>query len=427
MFEDWNMILRRRIFKKLIEHSKNRKVCLLLGARQTGKTTLLKDVFTELSKKNKCLFLDVDILSNYEKVSSFENLLSAIKLNGYDENQKNFFYLFLDEFQKYPLLSKIMKNVYDNLQNVKIYASGSSSMSIKNQAQESLAGRKEIIEIFPLDFEEFLIFKDEAKLAKNLANIKKIKGENLSPSLAEYEIFLEEFLIFGGFPEVVLKKSKKDKISVLTSIFDLYVKKDLLEFLKIEKILNIKKLIEFIAVNNGQKIKYEELAKISSLSFNEIKQYLEILSETFIIKEIRPFFTNKNKELVKIPKLYFIDNGVRNFFVNNFNDLKLRNDAGFLFEGFVLSELIKDKKTNIKFWNDKNLEEVDFILEQNGKIIPIEVKFKEIIKANDFSGIKNFLKEYKYVKTVFLVNLAKQVKKDKIKFILPYLSGREIC
>lgn len=421
------MVIRRKIFEKLKAQAKERKISLLIGARQVGKTTLLKELFQELSIDGKCLFLDIDILSNYEKVSSFETLLSTLKLNGYEENQKNLFYLFLDEFQKYPSLTKVMKNVYDNLENVKIYASGSSSLTIKNQVQESLAGRKEIIEIFPLDFKEFLIFKGKKDLVGNLVNIKKLSGEDLSASLKEYRSFLEEFMIFGGYPEVVLKNSKEDKQKVLASIFDLYVKKDLLEYLNVEKILNVKRLIEFLAVNNGQKIKHEELSKVSSLGFKDTKKYIEILSETYLVREVRPFFTNKNKEIVKIPKIYFIDNGVRNYFISNFNSLKLRNDSGYLFEGFIFSEFIKYEKKDIKFWNDKNLKEVDFVLENNGEVIPIEIKFKQELKSDDFSGLNNFFNSYKNTKKGFLVNLSKQAKEKKTKLVLPYIISEEIC
>ena len=161
------------------------------------------------------------------------------------------------------------------------------------------------------------------------------------------------------------------------------------------------------------------------MNFNEIKKYIEVLSETYFIKEIRPFFTNKNKEIVKIPKIYFIDNGVRNYFINNFNQIKLRDDGGFLFEGFVLSELIKTGIENIWFWNDKNLEEVDFILKKEGNIIPIEIKFKEDLKSTDFSGLNVFLDSYKQVKKAYLINLNQQKKEKKISLMLPYLVRQE--
>ena len=231
-------------------------------------------------------------------------------------------------------------------------------------------------------------------------------------SLKEYYALLEEFLIFGGYPEVALKSTKEEKIEVLSSIFDLYVKKDLVEYLNMEKILETKKLIEFLAVNNGQKIKYEALSAITSLTFNEIKRQIEILSETYVIEVLRPFYTNKNKEIVKIPKIYFVDPGVRNFFINNFNGLALRNDYGFLFEGFVISELLKKGTRNLKFWQDKNGNEVDIIIEGTG-LIPIEVKFKQNLKSEDFRGIEAFLKEYTKVKKSYLINLNFKKPKEK--------------
>lgn len=414
----------RKMFPLLKEQSRDRKISFIIGARQTGKTTLLKQLYSELSKTGKCLFMDLDILSNYEKISTFESLLNTIKLNGYTENQRETYFLFLDEFQKYPSTAKIMKNVYDHLENVKIYASGSSSLTMKNQIRESLAGRKRINELFPLDFEEFLWFREKKELSENLKNINKLSGENLQPALREYHALLEEFLIFGGYPEVALKSGQEEKISVLSSIFDLYVKKDLIEYLKIEKVLETKKLIEFLAVNNGQKIKYEELSAATSLRVHEIKKQIEILEETYIIEILRPFYTNKNKELVKIPKIYFVDNGVRNFFVNNFNGSALRNDAGFLFEAFILSEILKSG-SRAKFWEDKNQNEVDIILEGTAPI-PIEVKFKQNLKSDDFRGLEAFLKEYPKTKKSYLVNLSAQKIHKQTRLILPYILREEL-
>ncbi len=414
------MIRKRNIYKELFEQRKERKISLLIGARQVGKTTLLKQLFEEISKKEKCLFLDLDIFSNFEKVSSFENFLNTLKLNNYSEKTK-MFYLFLDEFQRYSDLSKIMKNVYDNLKNVKIYASGSSSLKIKSQIQESLAGRKKTNYIYPLDFEEFLEFKGKKKEFEVLKNSKDLKGKNLEKVTNDLFLELKEFMIFGGYPEVILKKTEKEKKEVLESIFDLYIKKDLIEYLKVEKILNVKKLIEYLAINNAQKIKYEEISHVSSLSYKEVIRYLEILKETFLIDIIRPYYKNKNKELTKIPKIYFLDNGVRNYFINNFNNLKIRDDAGFLFEGFVFSELTKEKGIGeVKYWNDKNNREIDFIIEKGGSLKCLEVKYKTKISSNDFIGIKNFKKEYPRAEP-YLINLSIQEANDGVNFILPYM------
>ena len=407
---------RRKIFDALMKQRNNKKISLVLGARQVGKTTVLKELYISLNSKNKAMFLDLDIFTNFEKVSTFENLINTIKLGGYNENQKGFFYLFLDEFQRYKDISIVMKNVYDSFNNIKIYASGSSSIAIKDHTQESLAGRKIINIMYPLDFEEFLWFRESRLDAKN---IKKLSGENLHKTTSSLLESLKEFIIFGGYPEVVLQKTKKEKIETLKSIFDLYIKKDLVEYLKIERILNVKKLIESMAINNCQKVKYETVSEICSLKFKEVKDYIEILQETYLIYVARPFFTNKSKELVKIPKIYFIDNGVRNFFINNFNPTELRDDAGFLFEAYVLSELLKSGKESIRFWQDKNAHEIDFLLDKAA----IEVKFKTSLKQEDFIGLKAFTRQHKYVNKLYLINLGVQKKEGKIIIKLPYLLG----
>jgi predicted AAA+ superfamily ATPase len=312
----------------------------------------------------------------------------------------------------------IMKNVYDHFDNIKIYASGSSSLAIKDSIQESLAGRKIISHLYPLDFEEFLWFK--GKDSRLLSNTASLEGEQLNKSIPELNELLEEFLIFGGYPEVVLQKEAKEKQKAIESIFDLYIKKDLVEYLKIEKILNTKRLIEHLAINNGQKIKLEEAGRISGLDFNNLREQIEILKETFLINVVRPFFTNKNKELAKIPKIYFLDNGVRNYFVNNFNRLSIRNDAGFLFEAYVIAELLKKgiNPDSIKFWQDKNMHEVDIVIDKISKQTIIEVKFKETIKHEDMSGLKSFLKDHKG--KPFLINKGVQKKAGRINMMLPY-------
>jgi len=413
---------KRKIFGKLLEERENNKIVIILGSRQVGKTTVLKAVYDSLSENNR-LFLDLDVLENFEKISSYSNLINTLKLEGFEQNQKQMFYLFLDEFQRYEDLSMVMKNVYDNHKNIKIYASGSSSLKIREQIQESLVGRKHIYHLYPVDFEEFLWFKEDKKAINQLKNASKLRGKNLDTGLLKG--YLEEYLVFGGYPEVVLTNKPEKKIGVLKSIFDLYVKKELVGYLKFGKIVGVKKLIEYLAINNGQKIKHEEAACKCSLKQHRVKEYIEILKETFLVAAIRPFFTNKNKELVKIPKIYFLDNGVRNFFINNFNKVELRNDSGFLFESFVLQELTKSGLDNIKFWQDKQKHEVDFIADLISKQTPIEIKFKEKLKQNDFIGLNTFLANYN-PKKAYLINTGEQKDKGKIKIRLPFNLNKSI-
>jgi predicted AAA+ superfamily ATPase len=417
-------IFPRKMFQTLMGMRDDKKIVLLLGSRQVGKTTLMKELSSELSKTNKSLFLDLDVLSNYERVSTFEGFVGTLKLNGYREGQKDFFYVFLDEFQKYPGMPKVMKNVHDNLGNVKIYASGSSSLAIKDSAQESLAGRKRICELYPLDFEEFLWFKQSEKASEQLSNSRSLSGEGLSGPLRDLEALLGEFLIFGGYPEVVLAGSKEEKIAALEGIFDLYVKKDLVDYLRMGRMLPMKRVMELLAVNNGQRTKYDDLAKSASSSFTEVRHFIEILAETYIVRELRPFYTNRNKEIVKMPKIYFIDPGVRNFFIRNFNDLSIRADAGFLFEGFVISELLKKGARSMRFWRDKNGNEVDLIAEKDTERIPVEIKFKQALKSEDFKGLNAFRAEYPATRDAFLVSLAAQKASNGASLILPYCLGK---
>jgi uncharacterized protein len=420
-------ILPRKAFHKLMEMRKDNKIVLLLGPRQVGKTTLLKQLNSELSKASKSLFLDLDILSNYERVSTFESFVSTLELAGYKKSQKQLFYVFLDEFQKYPGMPKVMKNAYDNLDNVKIYASGSSSLAIKDSVQESLAGRKRICELYPLDFEEFLWFKQDARASEQLSNAGSLNGDSLSGPLRDLDAQLREFMTFGGYPEVALCASKAEKIAVLESVFDLYVKKDLVDYLKMDRILPMKRVMELLAVNNGQKTKYDDLVKEASSSFAEAKHFLEILSETYVIKELRPFFTNRKKEMVKMPKTYFIDSGVRNLFIRNFNDLSIRSDAGFLFEGFILSEFLKRGARELRFWQDKNRNEVDILMEKDARWIPIEIKFKQSLKSDDLRGLRAFIREYPETQKAFLVSPIAQKDSKGTDFILPYCLGKVVA
>lgn len=417
------MIKKRKLFERLLSESVKEKASIILGPRQVGKTTALRYVYEVVCKKgkHKGIFLDLDIYSNFEKVASYEQAINTCKLAGYNPQGKERFYLFFDEFQRFEDLTLIIKNICDHHKNIKIYATGSSSLAIKHRVQESLAGRKIITHLFALDFEEFLFFKEREGLLESLKNVFSLKGDNLFSSTKELFSNLEEFIVFGGYPEVALTDKREERREILKSIFDLYVKKELVEYLKIEKIYETKKLIQYLAVNNAQKIKYQNISQLVGFSQKTVKNYIEMLKETFLIVELKPFFTNKNKELVKIPKIYFLDSGVANFFVNNFNNFSLRSDAPYLLENYILSELVKSgiDPDDIKFWQDKNKNEVDFVIEKGAKIVGIEVKFKQVLKSNDFSCLGIFKKDYSN-SNCFLINLSCQKIYKEIKTLLPY-------
>jgi len=411
----------RQVYDRLEEQKKNNKITLLIGARQVGKTTLLQELYNRLPKKSPKLFLDLDVYSNYEKVSTYENCLNTLKLNGYGQGSEKSFFLFLDEFQRYSDISMVLKNLADHHPDIKVFASGSSSLAINESVQESLAGRKRIIKVYPLNFREYLGFIDRYELLEKIDNVSKIESDNLDTLVPEVYSEFEKFMLYGGYPEVALV-SAREKKEVLASVFDLYVKKDLVDFLAVDRIKHVKMLIQHLAINNGQEAPYSRLAQVATIDEKTAKNYLEILKETFIITIHSPFFSNRNKELVKTPKVYFLDNGVRNYFLNNYNDLDRRADASFLFEGFVVSELVKSgmDPDRLKFWRTKNRQEVDLVLDQGSGPVPVEIKYKTRLKHSDFKGLLKFKENYGQSQGLFLVNPYSNSLRKEVCLLSPF-------
>lgn len=381
---------KKRTLEETVKNTiEKRFITIILGARQTGKTSLLKRLKECI--KYESLFIDLDIYENKKIFSSYNEVVNYLKFMGYDEKKK--FILYLDEFHTVKGIDKILKNLYDHHPRLKIFATGSSSLEIVKYLKESLAGRKSIYYLYPLSFEEFVYFKDE-ELAEKITS-KKIQK---LPLLIRDKLinYVKEFCIFGGYPEVTLVPAEEDKKEVLRNIFDLFVKKDLIEFLNIKNPLAALDILKYLSLNIGNILNYSEICMVNHIDINTLKKYLDILSQTFVIKLLQPFFTNKKKEIVKAPKVYFYDTGARNYFIKNFTGFGLRNDNAFLLENFVFSQLLKkaDFLTQIKYWRDKNGREVDFIVERESKIEAYEVKFKQYLKKKDLSNLIYFKQTY---------------------------------
>lgn len=393
---------KRTVYKSVLDEKNDKAISILIGSRQVGKTTIIKELHRELGG----LFLDLDVFSNYEKVSTYENFLQTLTSEGYEKKQKKMFFVFMDEFQRFADLTMLMKNVYDNHDNIKIYATGSSSLTIKNNIQESLAGRKYITYVYPLSFPEFLVFKNEQKTLDKLKRLKDIKSNNYHKLIPEAFLLFEEFLIFGGYPAVALAPTTEFKKRELRAVLDLYISKDLVDYLKVEKIKNCKTLIEILAVNNGAETNYSKYGVESLLNTRTIMNYMEILKETFLVNILRPYFSNKNKEISTAPKVYFMDNGVRNYFCNNFNPPAKRGDIGALFEAYCIGELLKAgvDAENLKYYRTKTGVEVDIILDRVSEIFPIECKYTKSLNSRDTKGLRHFMKEYSH-SLGYLINL----------------------
>ena len=368
-------MIRRKLYEHLVKHFHKKEYSILIGARQTGKSTLLKQIEDALKLSGETV-----VLLNLER----KNIL--LELNQNPENVFRFIaktknkkrYLLIDEIQYLDDPTHFLKLLYDEYAHtLKIIATGSSAFYMDRQFKDSLAGRKKIFELPTLDFEEFLLFKNESNLLKEL---HALRTGSKQKSVVEPQLWsaLDEYLNYGGYPAVVLENKVKDKLERLQEIRDSFVKRDILEA-GITDEIKFYRLIMLLAAQTGSLVNTSELANTLRLTHPVTDQYLYVLQKCFHVNLVRPFYKNIRKELVKMPKLYFNDPGLRNILVNYFAPLEQRADKGALLENYVYRRLSEQyAKEQIKFWRTADGNEVDFVVEETAnKGKAIEVKFNE--------------------------------------------------
>ncbi len=380
----------RKIYQDLIAHASKREYTVLIGARQTGKSTLLKQIAAKLlsdgetvvtlNLERKNILLDIN--------ENPENVLKYVIAN---QNKKTF--ILMDEIQYLDDPTNFLKLLYDEYADtIKIIATGSSAFYIDKKFKDSLAGRKKIFELRTLDFDEFLHFKNYENILNALRSIRE--GE-IQKSVFEDQLWvlLEEYLIYGGYPVVVLENKLADKIEFLKEIRDSFIKRDILEA-GITDDTKFYSLLTLLAGQSGNLLNTHELSNTLRLTNVNAEQYLYVLQKCFHISLVRPFYQNLRKELTKMPKIYFNDLGLRNVLINYFAPLEQRADKGALIENYVYRRLTeKYEKDQIKFWRTADGNEVDFVIEQNAfGGLAIEVKSQS--KENSLSKYKKFIEAY---------------------------------
>ncbi|MCP5105121.1 MAG: ATP-binding protein, partial [bacterium] len=370
------MLFDREIVEKVIPELSTPDIIILLGSRQVGKTTILKMLCERFQKeKRNYIFLDLDLETNLEYFTGYESALKYIELQGYNPG-KDPVVLLLDEFQRVDRAGKTLKNLYDHHGNIKIIATGSSSLEINKTISESMSGRKLVFRVFPLNLREFLVFKGAAKLISFFDNFKV--GDDFLPFLyKEYETLVTEKLVFGSFPEIVIEGSVERKGRKINDVLNSYLRRDIREHLGIKDTVQYKRVLEFLGITFANLLNANNIAKELGTYYKKVSEFINIAEETYIADIIRPFSKNRKSEIIRNPKVYFEDTGMRNFLVKNMNlDLKLRLDTGALIENFVYNELVNkiDIFTEIKFWRTKSETEIDFLLLKDQEILPIEVK-----------------------------------------------------
>lgn len=408
-------IIKRKIFNEIKNHLDKKEISLIVGPRQVGKTTIMNEIKNYLEKEGKkSVFLSLDYESDSVFFKSQEDLLRKIKLNlGKDEG-----FVFIDEIQRKENAGLFLKGIYDLGLPYKFIVSGSGSLELKEEINESLAGRKKDFFMNPVDFEEFVDFKTEYKYEGKLQDFFEIEKEKTFN-------FLKEYMNFGGYPRVILEETEKEKSNIIDQIFRSCIEKDIIYLLKSDRIDAFVLMIKILASQTGKLINYTSLATQTGLSVPSLKKYLWYAEKVFIIRTVYPFFTNKQKEITKSPIVYFVDLGLRNFSLNMFGRVENNEQLGLIFQNFIYNKIKKEIEENLKsinFWRTKEGAEVDFVVRDGLSLLPIEVKFSNLSKTEITRSFRSFINEYK-PKEAKVVNLSlnadKNIDNVDIEFI-PY-------
>lgn len=412
--------IKRHIFDKVAKHLKQEEMTILLGPRQVGKTVLLEQLRDDLTNKEKIdpnliFYYNLDIIKDWETVKEQTQFIKFLKAR----TSRKKIYVFIDEAQRVQNPGRFFKGVYDSRLNAKIILTGSSSLELASQIRESLAGRKRIFYIYPFSFLEFLSYKDKI-LYQITENNKKLS----LPDRQELNNIFKDYVVWGGYPRVVLSESAEERRAILSDIFSSYVERDIIGFLKVKNKAKFSKLVKLLAGQIGQLINIDELASNVEIDRETVYRYLTALEETYIISLLTPYFRNPRQEIIKSPKVYFIDNGIKNYLLDNFKSLDDREDKGSLFENSVFKELFslkQEKSFELHFWRTKLGAEVDFIVEQGKALTPIEVKFN-IKTSKVASGLRSFIKKYQ-PNQAMVVNLGLEdsieIEKTRVQFFCP--------
>jgi len=372
-------MLNRLVSKNIDSALKRDGVVIIVGQRQVGKTSELLRI---KDKNPKALFFDFEDFSqrNLFKEVSVSNLSQILGSEGI---------VLFDEIHKLNSSGSILKLIHDHLPNIKVVASGSASFLLLKNIGDSLYGRKELIEMYPLTFREMLGEVDNGEF--NFGEYPKLINKPKIDSL------LQSKFIFGSLPKVFLANTFEEKKNLLEDYIESFLLKDIFEIERIKNPDVFRKLLTLVALQLGSEINANEIAQSLGTSRTTILDYIEIFEKFYIIKTLRTYSTNKRKEISKKFKVYFTDIGVRNALIKNYASLDLRADSGAIFENVVINEVFFNSyyfrlPYNFYFWKDRNNYEVDLVLEnqQTGLLTPVEIKLSKTT-----SPTRSFFNEYK--------------------------------
>lgn len=347
----------RNSYLNLIRHLENPQVTVITGMRRVGKSTAVHYMLQQVEHENK-LYLDcerIEIRTLFNR-PDYKNIVDEIHLMGLNFSKPCV--IALDEIQLVENLPSFIKYVYDTYK-VKFIVTGSSSYYMKNHFSESLAGRKRIFEMFPLSFSEFLQFK---KIPVQQAGKYAWKKLDMAWYNRLKDLY-EEFIRFGGFPEVVLQKKINDKKELLSDIINSYIEMDVKLLSDYSLSGELYKLIKLLAARVGSKVDYTKLGSVAGINRQKVSDYLQLMESTYLVYLVKPFTKNVDKEVSQQPKIYFSDTGI----INELAAMQL--SSGQLFENAIAAQLKPLGK--IQYYQKKTGQEIDFIFNEN---TAIEVK-----------------------------------------------------
>ncbi|NOZ68549.1 MAG: ATP-binding protein [Deferribacteres bacterium] len=342
------MIKRIYDLKQLIRPN---KVLVIYGPRQVGKTTLLNSFLSMCSMKYR---LDSgDNIRVQQILSSGDFNLILDYASGYE-------LLAIDEAQQIPRVGTGLKIIVDHIPNIMVIATGSSSFDLSGAIGEPLTGRKKTITLYPVSQQELALMYNRYELKERL----------------------EDFLVFGSYPEVVTAESRKEKIDILEELVSSYLLKDVIALERVKGPKVLLDLLKLLAFQAGSQVSLHELASQVRLDVKTVGRYLDIFEKAFVIKRIGGFSRNLRKEVVTKAKYYFLDNGIRNAVISQFNPIESRNDTGILWENFIVIERIKKCAYqgiygSFYYWRTYDGQEIDMVEERDGRLFGYELKWSE--------------------------------------------------
>lgn len=353
----------KRQYDNLTQFLSPNKVLAIFGPRRAGKTTILQKFLSETKLKYR---LDSGDNIHVQQILSSQDFP---KIKNYASNYE---LIAIDEAQKIPNVGMGLKIIVDEIPGIKVIVTGSSSFDLANKIGEPLTGRKRTLFLYPLSQMELSLDLNQFDLNQKL----------------------EEFLIFGSYPEVVSRQDRDKKITALEELVNSYLFKDILALDKIKKSKKLVDLVKLLAFQVGSEVSLNELSVQLSISVHTVERYLDLLEKNFIIHSLGSLKRNLRNEILGKKKYYFLDNGVRNGIISQYNGLENRDDVGALWENFMFMEMIKsgsykNRYANRYFWRTYDQKEIDYIEEREGRLFAYEFKWNDKAKTP-----KEFLETY---------------------------------